>query len=397
MERIIGWLGSKPLVADSALAVGLVAADLVSDPWRPAQSQINSWRDLLATAVIFGALALRRRWPLPVYLAQLPPAAWLYHSGSYDPLVNVAIMTALYTVGTSTRRWVSTLAAALFPLFVWQLWYLRPEGPPVSAGVDRWLNPTLIAMITVFFGQAVRQSRRRAVELAEVQRQLADEAVVRERVRIARELHDVVAHSLGVIVVRSGVGRRLAAADNAQAIESLAVIETTSRSALVEMRHLLTMLRSAEDEPEGESSRARMDNVTELIMALPQSEFPVELIQQGERYALPSCEEVAGYRIVQEALTNVLKHAGAVRTRVILRYQSAGLEIEVINDPPAAPRATFGARLPSGGQGLMGMRERLAMFGGALEVGPLPGGGFRVWAMLPAETTHGNAAGRSTG
>lgn len=396
MERTIEHMIAKPWVADGAFALGLLVTDVAVDRWRPPGSRITTWPELLATVVVFGALALRRRWPWPVYLLQLPAAGYLYQTDAYDPLVNVGLMVALYTVATSSRRWASAVAAALFPMFVWQLWYLRPDGPPVSAGIDRWLNPTLLAVITVFFGQAVRQSRQRAMALARAQRQLAEEEVVLERVRIARELHDMVAHSLGVIVVQAGVGRRLGSKDSVRAMEALEVIETTTRGTLIEMRQLLTALRSA-DIPSRAVSRARLDNLLELIAALPRSEFPVELTREGTHYPLPPSQELAGYRIVQEALTNVLKHAGAVHTRVILRYRPEGLEIEVINDPPETPRARLGEALPSSGQGLTGMRERVAVFGGSLEAGPLPGGGFRVWAMLPGGVSSGNATSRSEG
>jgi signal transduction histidine kinase len=203
----------------------------------------------------------------------------------------------------------------------------------------------------------------------------AEHAVVRERLRIAQELHDVVAHSMSVIAVQAGVGHHIAAEQPEKAAAALAAIEGASRDALQEMRRLLGVLRG----PEELAPAPGLADLPALAQATARAGIEVDLRLEGARRCLPAGVELAAYRIVQEALTNVVKHADTDRSQVVVSYQPRQLSIEVTDRGrgPAAARAA--------GRGLVGMRERVAAYGGQLTAEALPQRGFRVSAVLPLE------------
>jgi signal transduction histidine kinase len=198
-----------------------------------------------------------------------------------------------------------------------------------------------------------------------------------ERARIARELHDVIAHSVSVIVIQAGAAEPLVDEDPGQAREALRSIRTTASDALGEMRRLLGILRTTDDE----LALNPQPSVAQLEPLLAQTRttgLEVELRIHGKPRPLPPGLDLTAYRIVQEALTNTRKHGRASRADVALRYTPSALEVEIVDDGTAPVAAAS-----NGGHGLVGMRERVRIAGGTLEVGPLPGGGFRVAARLP--------------
>jgi len=217
------------------------------------------------------------------------------------------------------------------------------------------------------------------------QQELAARALADERTRIARELHDVVAHNMSVVVVQAGAARFAAGTDPEHAAAALASIEATGREAMVEMRRLLGVLRALDDDAaDGLAPAPGVERIPELVTNVSGAGLPVELHIEGAARAVPPGASLSAYRIVQEALTNVLKHAGASRTTVRLRYEPEGLAIEVSDDgsgvAPPAPAPT------GAGHGLVGMRERAAIVGGALDAGPDTGGGYAVRGYLPFAT-----------
>ncbi|WP_309708581.1 sensor histidine kinase, partial [Pseudolysinimonas sp.] len=217
-------------------------------------------------------------------------------------------------------------------------------------------------------------------QLERAQLDLADQAVAEERLRIARELHDVVAHTMSVVAMHAGTGRMVAASDPGAARQSLRTIETATRSALREMRQLLGVLRGSDDERPGPLAPAPgLHDVDSLVAEVVRSGITVEMRVEGARPDLPAGIDLSAYRIVQEALTNVIKHAGRARATVVIGYAADAVTLDIDDDGPARPPGTVG----SGGHGLVGMRERVAMYNGDLIAGPLPGGGFRVHARLP--------------
>jgi signal transduction histidine kinase len=224
---------------------------------------------------------------------------------------------------------------------------------------------------------ALRERSERADRLVVERDERAREAVVEERARIARELHDVVAHAVSVIAVQSGSLRRRLRHERPDDAEELRAIEETARQALGDMRRMLGLLRT-EDDGLALTPQPGLDQVDRLVEQVRDTGLPVEVSVEGEPRPLPPGVDLAAYRIVQEALTNVLKHAGPARARIALRYGDRELGLEITDDG----RGTS-ANGDGGGHGLVGMRERVALYGGSLEARPAPDGGFRVRARLP--------------
>ncbi|MGH2968311.1 MAG: sensor histidine kinase, partial [Solirubrobacteraceae bacterium] len=209
----------------------------------------------------------------------------------------------------------------------------------------------------------------------------AREAVVEERARIARELHDVVAHAISVIVLQARGGRRMLAEDPDDTRRALDAIEHAGAQALAEMRRLLGMLRQADDEL-ALAPRPSLTRIDELVAQLAATGLPVAVTVEGEPLELPPGIDVSAYRIVQEALTNALKHAGPARAHVTLRYTPDELELVIVDD---------GAGTGNGGgsgHGLAGLRERVAVYGGELESGRRAEGGYALRARLPLRTAR---------
>ncbi len=253
---------------------------------------------------------------------------------------------------------------------------------PTDVGV-----PALIVSAWLL-GNYVGSRRRYTAELEDKNRlleqariELADRAVTEERLRIARELHDVVAHTMGVVAVHAGTGRMVADEDPAAAREALATIETTTRSALTEMRRMLGVLRgSGGDEPGTLAPAPGLGDLDALVADVVRSGVTVEVRVDGDRTDVPAGVDLAAYRIVQEALTNVIKHAGRVRVSVAVHYRDDAVTVEVDNEGGAGQAQPVPVEP---GHGLAGMRERVAMYHGDLDAGPRPIGGFHVAARLP--------------
>jgi signal transduction histidine kinase len=215
-----------------------------------------------------------------------------------------------------------------------------------------------------------------AATLADIAEEHAALAATRERMRIAQELHDVVAHSMGVIAVQAGVGAHVIDTDPAEAKKSLDAISTTSRATLTEIRRLLGVLRS--DGDTDYQPAPGLDDLAHLVTDLDGAGLAVDVQIVGTRHDLPPGVDLTAYRIVQEALTNVLKHAGPASATVTVGYEPDAVRLEVVDDGRGVNGRSSGS-----GHGLVGMRERVAVYGGTLETGPRTGGGFRVAARLP--------------
>jgi signal transduction histidine kinase len=228
----------------------------------------------------------------------------------------------------------------------------------------------------------VLELEERTAELEQAREELARRAVTEERLRLARELHDVVAHAMSVIAVQSGVGAHVADTQPEEAARALAAIEATSRAALEELRRLLGVLRE-EDEPQGDLAPVPgLADLEGLLAELAKAGLAVKLQVNGTRPPLPAGVDLSAYRIVQEALTNVVKHAGPTRAQVVVDFRDHDVRVEVTDDGRGAVTSVSDGRAGTG-HGLIGMRERVQAFGGDLEVGPRPDGGFRVAARLP--------------
>jgi signal transduction histidine kinase len=322
---------------------------------------------------ITAPIAVRRRYPTLVG-SGVPVLAAIQLGFLGDPQIiaaSVAFFCALYAlaVWTPPRRFalgstligVTFLGAALGPKTT-----LRNTVPFTAV--------TIVVMLLV---RRVVGDRERRAQIAERERDVAArEAVVEERARIARELHDVIAHHVSMIVVQAGAERRVLGDSNASTREVLETVEQSGRGALTEMRRLLGMLRGDASEPL--APQPGLDDVPILVGQLREAGLPVELQIDGEPRELPVGIELSAYRIVQEALTNALKHAGNARATVHVGYGSDVLDLEIADDGAGAP-----TRASGGGHGLVGMRERVALYGGRLDASHRAGGGFVVRVKLP--------------
>jgi signal transduction histidine kinase len=222
------------------------------------------------------------------------------------------------------------------------------------------------------------ESERRVAEL-QLERQEQAAAATAERERLAREVHDVIAHSVSVMTVQTTAARRTLERDPSRAAAALEAVERTGRDALAEMRRVLSVLRPA---PAGGdlSPQRGIDDLSDLAEQMRGAGLKVDLRTEGDRPRMPAAVDLSVYRIAQEALTNTLKHAGASQAAVVVRYGDGCVELECTDDGAGRPKAR---RNGGSGHGLTGMRERAMMLGGAVEAGPRAGGGFRVHARLP--------------
>jgi signal transduction histidine kinase len=366
-------------VAVPVLLAVLAVTQLIADPPAGNPSLVTV---LALTAVL--PLVVRRRAPLLVTALVLVGAAGQVLAAGGAPATFasfVALMICVYTLAREAPRTALLAGVALVVAGVTGITLLQ-------ARVESF-EPFEFVYPLVYFGAAgalgalVRQrasrltaveGRARALE-GELQRE-AEVAAAEERARIARELHDVVAHGLSLMVVQAEAAEEMLARSPEAAVQPLHRVQETGRQSLAEMRRLLGVLRTADGGPPSTAPQPSLERIPELVAAAAAVGLSVDVERHGEPVELPPGLELAAYRIVQEALTNTRRHARATRACVRLRYRPDELHLEVTDDG----RAAAGTRE---GHGLIGMRERAALYGGTLDAGPAPGGGFRIAAVLP--------------
>jgi signal transduction histidine kinase len=377
LQRARAAVRGHPRAADAALAV-LLAALL---EWEILTTDVTGPKWLLVPAglAMTVPLAWRRVAPLPALLFVMAASAAVgLAAADSDEVAQtpqlrfLAEVLAVYSVAAHAER-----RAALIGLLVsWAALLAGEPGDfvvmgPAWAGI--WLAGRLV--------RARERDAHRLRELAQaLERERVEEArlaVAEERTRIARELHDVVAHAMSTIVLEAGAERVNLDEGQTSARQALHSIELTGRQTLAEMRRLVGVLRTEEDEPElfPQPSLIHLDL---LIEQVGRAGLPVDLRVVGEPVQLAPGLDISAYRIVQEALTNVLKHAGDARATVVVAYGDRTLEIEIADDGR-------GGTPDGSGQGIVGLRERVALFGGSLEAAGREGGGFAVRARLPLE------------
>jgi signal transduction histidine kinase len=370
------------------VAAGLSLAELQSFPSPQDRSPLNIALVLLQTL----PLAFRRRAPFTVFAIA---AVALAVQGSLElrgPLFAfLAFNLAVYSLAAYGERRLAVRGVAVWAcLLTVRLGYLLvTRWPPVTITSLRDVVDDYVLLAAAWtLGEGVRQRRVHAAELedraARLEREReekARQAVIQERLRIARELHDVVAHSLSVIGVQAGAARLVLAAgpDPTRAREAVAAIEATANRAMAEMRRALGILRDTE--PSG-ISLAPLPGLGQLPALLDQiraAGLPADLRVEGTPRPLPASIDLSLYRIVQEALTNALKHARATHAEVVVCYGTHDITVEVADDGRGPPPSAASAP----GAGIIGMRERVTLFGGELQVGPRPRGGYDVRVCLP--------------
>ena len=370
------------------MLAGTVAAASLAGLWVQGDKVGGAhWRhpDALAVVITLAAtvpLAWRRRHPGAV-LGVVGVATVALFIAGYPPAgAGLPILVAFFSAVAHRNR-PTALGPMTFTVAVFAASLIASRGPRRVVSLIGDLVPFTVAWIiaeTVRNRRAYTASLQERAERLEREREIeAHQAVTAERARIARELHDVVAHSMSVMVVQAGAARRVLNRDPEQAKEALQSIEETGRQALDEMRRLLGVLRQ-DDEPR--AARFPQPTVHELDLLLEhvrEAGLEVSLTIEGQERPLPSGVDLSVFRIVQEALTNTLKHAGPAEAQVILRWGDHEVEAE-ISDTGRGPATNDDG---TAGHGLVGMRERVALYGGDLRIGHRPGGGFRVRATFP--------------
>jgi signal transduction histidine kinase len=328
-------------------------------------------------------LALRRIAPLPVF-AVVAVASVAYQVLGYRPEpLPLGVLVALYTVAVARRPGVAIGAAAAY---IAALTTGSALGwTPLHDDQFFVVLVAAVATITLGYGIALgraeaRLAEQRTAELARDQDARMQTAVEQEQARIAREVHDIVAHDVSVIVAQAAAARRVLDSRPAAAATTLASIETLGRDALDGVRRLVTLLRTP-NEDEEHRPQPTLERLPELVAQVRQAGLDVEVEVTGTPRPLPATAELNAFRIVQEALTNSLKHAGTTSTAVNLSYGEHVLWLEVCDHGRGAPHGDLNHR--SAGYGLISMQQRAAMLGGRLETGPTADGGFRVFAQLP--------------
>jgi signal transduction histidine kinase len=373
---------------DWAVAVALAVGSEV-DLWTRAQTAgaVSGGRGSLAVllACVTLPLAWRRRAPAAVLFAitgALVVASLLVSRWSGVPVeVFVAVIAAFYSVGAhcEERRALLGGAAALVTIAAVDFGrsgFFNGHGGPRPAAWLVFVVAWLVGRDLRRRRQQIAALRERAARLEREREQQALMAVGEERRRIARELHDVVAHSVSVMVVQAQAGPRLLA-EPEHVCGAFRSIEASGREALVELRRLLGVLRTS-DEQVAIGPQPGLGSLQSLVEQVREAGLDVELQAEGEPIRLPAGVDLSAYRIVQEALTNALKRAGEAKVEVIVRYRAFAVELEVVDNWTGAPASTNGS-----GHGLIGMRERVVLYGGVLEAGPRDGGGYAVRARLP--------------
>jgi signal transduction histidine kinase len=370
----VNRLRLPPYVTDSLLALALgvpTVAGLVADE----QLEASAWLIGPLAALTALPIGIRRYRPLEVFGVTV--AAWLAILLAGVDTFAPGVLVATYTLAAHCER-RTALRAGIAALVA-----LVPAHSFSSGRLDAGAAiPTLVALTAAWIlGDNMRTRRAYYRELEEKAERLEREreqdarrAAAEEQARIARELHDVIAHNVSVMVLQAAGGREVFEADPNRAREALAAIEATGREAIAELRRLLGV-------GGGDGALAPqpgLPHVEALVEQVRAAGLTVELAFEGETGDVPAGVELSAYRVIQEALTNTLRHAFARRVWVYVRRREHELEVEVLDDgagPPTLPTVD--------GRGLVGMRERVALFGGELEAGPRPDGGFRVRAQFP--------------
>jgi len=377
--------GVDPRVFDAVVALVLFLALVAGYGQVPVAGQ----RPVDAGAWLLGVLlaapyAVHRRMPW-VALAVTLGALVAFSMLRYAPYPGLPVFALLFGITLHGTRRHSVVALVATTLAFLVALATQPAGVVL---VGDWTATLLATAVAWLAGDNLRQRRLRWAALEERTRMLEREredrdraAVAAERLRIARELHDVVAHAMSVIAVQAGVGRHVIETDVDAAREALGVIETTSRGSLVEMRRMLGVLRQG-DEAAAMRPVPGLADIPDLVADTRRAGLGVTLDSPGTVGDLPSGVDLAVYRVVQESLTNVLKHGGPV-AHVRVARQEDRVEVEVTDDGRPDRQAGRGSAGSEGGHGLLGMRERVALFGGSFDAAPRPGGGFRVHASLP--------------
>lgn len=370
----------RPWILDGALAGALLAASVLaaSSPGPQARTPDATLYGLL----LLGCLPYvwRRQAPMVVLITASLPVLSIIGLGYSSAVIGSGLFLAAYTVAAQCSARTTAVAGAYVAVMLVVVFATAPRVMPLgelATNAALFVGAFTLGRATQVRAQNVALLAERAALAERAREEEARRAVSEERLRIARELHDVLGHTMGVIALQAGVGAHVIDTDPDEAKAALVSVARTSRSALGEIRQILGALRS-EDEVTPVRPAPGLAGLDDLVGELALAGLPVAVHISGEPTGVPAGVDVTAYRVVQESLTNVLRHAGAAHAEVTVAYQPGAVTVEVLDDgrgPAAAARP--------GGHGQIGMRERVALWGGRIEVGPRPEGGYRVAARLP--------------
>jgi len=396
IRQALGHL--DPVLIDGIAAFvvfGLMAAQFIVTGHRLAGQGPTTPLAWLLAVLIVAPILTHRRFPL-ASLAVCLAALVAYAAGRYVAYPGLAVFVLTFDIALHSRRRVA-LVALVAPAVAITV-SLALQSAQVAA-TTTWIESELGVAVAWLAGRNLRHRRARWAELqARAERlereheEQARRAVTEERLRIARELHDVIAHSMSVIAVQSAVGHHVMDTQPGQARQALAAIEATSRSALTEMRRLLGVLRQ-EGQTRGSLAPAPgLADLDSLVSQVQDAGLRACVRVEGQRGTVPPGIDLSAYRIIQEALTNVIKHAHCAAADVVITYRADSLTVEVTDHGRQVP-GELSAYVPpartGSGHGIIGMRERVAVFGGQFAAGPEPDGGFRVRACFPIAEVAG--------
>jgi signal transduction histidine kinase len=385
-----------PLITDVTLTsvlAGLALLSLLAN-WVSGQ-KVTFFLAVLLTLMLIIPLILRRYFPLAVLMFMV--VVEIYYRFLLIPEPRYTAYAVLFAVASAAafgnkrwRPWVISLVILFEMIAVISLAIVYPEsgwlkGTPLAQFLQLLLNLFLFGAAW-WIGEVFRSRREREAELKERTEQLekergenAQRAVLDERVRIARELHDVVAHHVSVMGIQAGAARKVLNKQPEKANEALSEIESSSRQAISELHRLLGFLRP-KNQVEEVSPQPSLKQLDGLVKEMENLGLPTEVKIIGMEKPIPESVDLSAYRIIQEALTNVLKHAGPAKATVTVKHSIDMMELEIIDNGKGK---ITGSGKQSGGRGIIGMQERISLHGGKLETGNLPGGGFFVRAKLP--------------
>jgi signal transduction histidine kinase len=340
------------------------------------------WLDIVLTVLITSPLLARRRFPFGAPLgvgAGVVIASFADNSlVPFDIIAFLAGCSAVFLLA-QRRDWRQAVSGLAMAVGVEAIVVRNDPRGQLGQFIFVSLIFTVVWVVGFTLGRKFAEAdeaKERATRAEREREARARAAVADERARIARELHDVVGHSVSVMTVQASGVRRLLRPEQEREREALLIVERTGREALAEMRRMVGVLRRPEEAP-ALAPQPSLEHVDRLVEQTREAGLPVELRVEGEATELPAGVDLTAYRLVQEGLTNALKHARATRAEVVVNYGDSQIEVIVLDDGSGAGNGD------GGGHGLVGMRERVSVYGGELDAGPRPGGGFRLRARLP--------------
>jgi signal transduction histidine kinase len=394
VQRFYAWLRNHPTLVDGAwafLLLGLSGLEVIGEATAPGHDMSRALQLTFVAVVLCAAVALRRKLPLTALFAVIGAGVFQLASDTNPGISSMAMPVIVYNTAAYTPRWSSmlSLAGSVFApvLAQWRWGSNLDETGSFSRGESIFLALLMMGPFVVAWvlGDSMRTRRayfqqleEKAVRLEKERDAQAQIAAAGERARIARELHDVVAHNVSAMVVQADGAAYAMDSSPEMARKALETISNTGREALAEMRRLLGVLR-AENEANQYVPQPGVEQLTDLVERAREVGLPVDLQVEGVPVELDKGLALAVYRLVQESLTNTRKHGGPdVRAKVVMGYGDRELNLTVSDDGRGAAAPSDGM-----GHGMVGMRERVSMMGGTLSAGPRPGGGWQLRAVLP--------------